>query len=80
MFLELPRYIDYIIGYSPSKSRMYFKGRGDRGLLSTFDGKTVELAAMSELPGDIEAAINVPGHSSADVTDVTWGTTLFKGI
>ena len=79
LWTELPRYIAYIIGYSKTTGRTYFRGRGETGLFSTYDGVLIELTPESELPGDIYPSSAVPGFDRNDVTLAISGTT-FTGM
>jgi hypothetical protein len=76
LWTELPRYISYILGYSKTTGRTYFRGRGSASLFSTFDGVLIELTPESELPGDIYPSSVVPGLARPDVTVAISGTTL----
>lgn len=40
--------------------------------MSSYNCKDVELTSTSALPDDIQAAVNVPGKATTDVTDQEW--------
>ena len=49
---ELPRYIGYIVGFSPSPGRVYFKDREGQAVLSSYNCKEVELVD-GPVPDDV---------------------------
>ena len=76
LWTELPRYIAFILGYSQTTGRTYFRGQGGNGLLSTYDGLLIELTPESELPGDLSPSSAVPGFDRQGVTLTVSGTTF----
>jgi hypothetical protein len=76
LWTELPSYIAYIQGYSKTTGRTYFRGQEDGGLLSTYDGVSIELTPETDLPGDIFPSSVVPGFDRQGVTFTIPGTTF----
>ena len=67
LWTELPHYIAFVVGYSKTTGRTYFRGNGAKALFSTYDGQLIELTSESELPGDINPSVPVPGVNRQDV-------------
>ena len=67
LWTELPHYIAFVVGYSKTTGRTYFRGNGGKALFSTYDGQLIELTSESELPGDINPSVPVPGVNRQDV-------------
>ena len=76
LWTELPRYIAYIVGYSKTTGRTYFRGNGGKALFSTFTGQLIELTPEVELPGDINPAQVVPGAALQDVNLAVTGSSI----
>jgi hypothetical protein len=77
LWIDLPRYIAFILGYSKTTGRTYFRGLGANGaLFSTYNGALIELTPESELAGDIYPSTPVPGSARQDVTLSISGTTF----
>ena len=73
---KLPHYIAYILGYSKTTGRTYFRGLGSSALLSTYNGVRLELTPEYERPQDIRLASALPGFSRGDVSVTISGTTF----
>ena len=67
LWTELPHYIAFVVGYSKTTGRTYFRGNGAKALFSTYDGQLIELTSESELPGDINPSVPIPGVNRQDV-------------
>ena len=59
------------MGFSAKTGRMYFADRKGSAFMSSYNCKDVELTT-SNLPDDIQPAVNVPGKATSDVDDVEW--------
>ena len=72
VFLELPRYISYIVGYSQESGRMYFRDESGDALFSSKDGIRFEITEETEFPSaTIIQAVSIPGQA-ASMADSTW--------
>lgn len=72
---ELPRYIGYIVGFSPSRGRVYFKDGEGQAVLSSYNCKEVELVD-GPIPDDVNdnKAMAVAGLAKTELTEVIWPT------
>ncbi len=78
-FLELPRFVRRIHGYSTVKKRVFFEGTDSGSFFSSLDGQTIEL---DEAPsGLVTGAKPVPGDTESNVGEVIWtgALTEYKG-
>ena len=48
-FAEQPKYIQSIVGYSPTKGRTYFRDRKGKAYLSSFDGVRMDVVNPSNM-------------------------------
>ena len=74
---ELPFYVRGILGFSPSHGRMILQGADGQGVMSSKDGRRMEL--MEIVPTDIELAKGVPGFQASEVPTVQWRDTTYEG-
>ena len=72
---ELPRYIGYIVGFSPSRGRVYFRDGEGQAVLSSYNCKEVELVD-GPIPDDVNdnKAMAVAGLAKTELTEVIWPT------
>ena len=75
----MPRHIGHIVGYSPTKHRMYFKDKGGKAILSSADG--VALDITDAVAPDVVSAVPVPGRARAELGEIPWtgARTEYKG-
>ena len=78
--LALPRHIGHIVGYSPTKHRMYFKGKGGNVILSSADGIALDITD-AVVPDDVVKAVAVPGKTRGELGEMPWvgARTEYKG-
>ena len=48
-FAEQPKYIQSIVGYSPTKGRTYFRDKKGKAYLSSFDGVRMDVVNPSNM-------------------------------
>ena len=80
MLAALPRHIGHIVGYSPTKQRMYFKGKRGNVILSSADGIALDITE-AVVPEDLVAAVPVPGKARGELGEMPWigARTEYKG-
>ena len=80
MLAALPRHIGHIVGYSPTKRRMYFTGKGGNVILSSADGITMDITE-AVVPEDVVTAVPVPGKARGELGELPWigARTEYKG-
>eukprot|EP00090_Calanus_glacialis_P002056 TRINITY_DN11545_c0_g1_i1.p1 TRINITY_DN11545_c0_g1~~TRINITY_DN11545_c0_g1_i1.p1 ORF type:complete len:1257 (-),score=209.03 TRINITY_DN11545_c0_g1_i1:263-3970(-) len=69
LWIEQPRYIHNIVGYSPKTGRMYFQDPSGKAFLSSTDGVRMEVldptkmdAVLNDTDYPFKPAVNIPGY------------------
>ena len=74
LWIDQPKYIHNILGYSPKKGRMYLQDTSGKAYFSSTDGVRIELTDPTKIPAILDdatfqPAVSVPGEDYKSLSD-----------
>ena len=87
-FVEQPKYIQSIVGYSAVTGRTYFRDKRGTAYLSSWDGVRMDVVNPAKMRDIMSAdsflpAVNIPGYEIGvidTVMDISWPGSDYSGM